>query len=187
MTTLLVPLRHAIGIAMAMTCFLTVSVSLTGCVDLSRRGAAVSRDWNVRKGDALPAFSLPDTEGNMVSLEDFTSRPVLLARFATWCPPCKAELAAIQRDILPRFSGKAVAIVAVSSGEDAETVRKFVKREGLEFPVLVDKDGTYAKAIGGSAIPRSVIADRDHTIQRLTVGYSPKELDALATELESFI
>jgi peroxiredoxin len=183
----MVPLRHAIGIAVAMTYLLTAAVNLTGCVDLSGGGAAVSRDWNVRKGDALPAFSLPDTEGNTVSLEDFTSQPVLLVRFATWCPPCKAELAAIQRDILPRFGGKGVAIVAVSSGEDAETVRKFVKREGLEFPVLVDEDGTYAKEIGGSSIPRSMIADRHHTIQRLTVGYSPKELDALASELESFI
>lgn len=173
-----------------MATFLAVvsaAVLMTACADPSGGSRAMSRDWNVRKGDPLPAFTLPDTEGNTVSLADFAGKPVLLVRFATWCPPCKVELAAIQKDVLPRFAGKNAAIVAVSSGEDAAVVRNFVKRLGLEFPVLIDEDGAYARAIGGSSIPRTALADRDHKVQRLTVGYSPRELDKMAQELESLI
>lgn len=170
-----------------LVCLLVATAYLLECSDRVRRASPSDDNWNVAMGDALPAFSLKDTEGNTVSLSDFAGWPVLLVRFATWCPPCKAELAAIQKELLPRFRGKSLAIVAVASGEDAATVRKFVKREGLEFTVLVDEDMSYARTIGGSSIPRSVLADRDHKIQRLMVGFHPRELETLANELESFI
>lgn len=96
-------------------------------------------------GDPAPDFSLPDAEGNQVSLADFKGRRVVLYFYPRDnTPGCTKEACAF-RDAYEIFQGKDVAVLGVST-DDAKSHGKFIAKHSLPFPLLVDKAGEVASA-----------------------------------------
>jgi thiol-disulfide isomerase/thioredoxin len=108
-------------------------------------------------GSAAPAFVLPDLQGNPVALDSFRGRPTLLNFWATWCPPCRAEMPDLQSLADGREDCLNVVGIAIGSGDAAE-VGAFVRERGLRYPMLLGND-----QIGADyeirTIPRSVLLD----------------------------
>lgn len=104
-----------------------------------------------------PDFTLADLAGRQVTLSSLRGRPVLVNFFATWCPPCRAELPELQQLWTDKPGCLAVLGVVLDSG-DASTVAQFARERGLGYPLLMD-DGTAGVAYRVAGIPHSVLID----------------------------
>lgn len=88
-------------------------------------------------GQKAPNFTLKDINGNSVSLSSFKGKVILLNFWATWCPPCRAEIPSMNKlnDILKK---KGLVILAVSTDRAVVDVKDFLKKTPVNFTVLVD-------------------------------------------------
>jgi len=160
----------------------TVAIVVVLAVLAACRGGL--SDWKVSEGQLLPDFELPTVDGRSYDFREIEANAYVITRFATWCPPCQAELRALEDLVWKPLREKGVAVIAVSSGEDPETVKQFVERHELTFPVLVDRDGDFARTVGGNSIPRLLILDRERRIVRLKVGYYGPEFVKTVEEVQ---
>ena len=106
---------------------------------------------------AAPSFSLADLDGRTRSLESFRGKPVLVNFWASWCPPCRAELPELQALWSAHQGCLDVVGIAVSSGSPDE-LRAFVRSRGIGYPILLD-DGSASGAYRVGGIPISVLID----------------------------
>ena len=101
----------------------------------------------VKTGDQLPAFSLPDVNGNAFNSESIdTDFSVISFYRGGWCPYCNMELAALQQ-ILPELKALNTSLIAISP-EQPDIALTTAEKNELEYPVLSDIDNTYAKSLG---------------------------------------
>ena len=117
-----------------------------------------------------PDLSLTDVEGNSTSLADYRGKVVLVNLWATWCPPCKEEMPALEA-FYREHAGDGFTIVAINDGDSAAEVVQFVKDYGLTFPVWLDP--TYIateRAFKTLNLPSSFVIDRDGQIVLSWVG-----------------
>ena len=106
-------------------------------------------------------FSLASIDGKQVRLSELRGKAVLLNFWATWCPPCKAEMPDLQA--LYRENGEThnFVIVAVDVEEESALAQTFAKQYGLTFPVLADPDGRVSNdRYFIRTLPTSFIIDR---------------------------
>jgi len=122
-----------------------------------------------RVGQAAPDFVLNDTEGRPVRLSELRGKTVFVNFWASWCPPCRAEMPDIEQ-IYQEFKDKDVVVLAINQREDPETIRRFMQSLNLTFPVLLDRNGAVAQQYRISAIPTSFFIDRGGIIRAVNVG-----------------
>jgi peroxiredoxin len=121
-------------------------------------------------GTAAPDFSLPDTDGNAVTLANFQGRPLLVMFICNHCPFVKhirGELARLGRD----YQSRGVAIVAISSNDvsgypadSPENMKQEAKAAGYSFPYLYDESQAVAKAYRAACTPDFFLFDKDHRL-----------------------
>lgn len=128
-------------------------------------------------GQAAPAFTVTDINGQRVSLAGLKGKAVLVTFWATWCTPCRQELPLISA-AYKAHRDQGLAVVAVDFGdESAGTVRQFWDSMGLQPAPVLDPDGRVAQAYGvglkTTGLPVSVFIARDGTVST----YEPFPLD----------
>ncbi|MBW2057440.1 MAG: TlpA family protein disulfide reductase [Deltaproteobacteria bacterium] len=105
-----------------------------------------------------PDFTLQDLDGTAVSLRDFRGKLVLLNFWASWCPPCRAEIPSMKK-LQDRLKEEDFVLLAVDLRESSERVRSFRDKEGLNFLVLLDTDGAVGIAYAVRSIPTTYLID----------------------------
>lgn len=108
---------------------------------------------------ALPNLSLPDLQGRPQNLGAFRGHPVFLNMWATWCPPCRAEIPDLE-DLYAVNRSKGFLVVGVDQGQDAAPVASFVADDAVNYPVLLDKDQTLSRTAGAQGLPTTLVYDR---------------------------
>lgn len=108
-------------------------------------------------------FTLGDLNGKEISLSSLKGKNVMLNFFATWCPPCKAEMPDMEK-LYQETKNSDLIIIAVNLGEDQATVKDFMKKNGYNFEVVLDLKGTVADKYGVSAIPTTYFLDKEGNI-----------------------
>ena len=104
-----------------------------------------------------PDFTVLDGEGNSVKLSDFFGKPIVLNFWASWCPPCKAELPDFE-DAYKKYDGEVVFLMVNMTDNQMETVevaKDFIKTHGYTFPVYYDVNYQAATVYGIRSIPQT--------------------------------
>jgi len=117
-------------------------------------------------------LKLQDLSGKTHSLADYKGKVVLVNFWATWCPPCRAEMPSIQR-LKAHMAGKPFAILAVDMAETETDVRDFLremKASNIDFTILMDKDGKAIRAWNVSVFPTSFILDAEGQLRYSLLG-----------------
>ena len=138
----------------------------------------------VKQGDAAPNFTVEMFDGKTIRLSDLKGKVVLLNFWATWCPPCREELARVQTDIIDRFAGKDFVFLPISRGEELQTVTAFRKRMGYTFPMGLDPDQKIFRRYATNYIPRNFLIDRDGNVALVSIGYDKREFAHLVETIE---
>jgi len=107
-----------------------------------------------------PPISLPSLDGPTHELARLRGRVVLVHFFATWCEPCRAEIASL-RQLRARLDRRPFAIVPISVAEVDGAVRRFFADDPLPFAILLDRDRAVAKAWDIHTLPSTVVLDGD--------------------------
>ena len=149
---------------------------------------------HLKTGDVAPNFKLPshldknvtlsDLRGVRHSLSEHVGKVLLVNLWATWCPPCTAEMPIFQRFYeAHRLEG--FVVIAINDGEPAADVDAFIEDHGLSFPVWLDP--TYEatdRAFKAANLPTTYIIDRGGRVRLMWIGaISAANLDRYVTPL----
>ncbi len=131
-----------------------------------------------------PDFSLTTLDGKPVSLSDLRGKVVLINFWATWCPPCRAEMQDLQVAYQEHSDG--FVVLGINNAEGDESVRRFVDEFHLTFPILLDRDGAVARKYQMQALPTSFFIDRAGIVHAANVGAMNRAyIEAQITLLEA--
>jgi peroxiredoxin len=175
--------RWIIAAAAALGVGVITVASLTGrpkpvVIEETSSSSAADKTTPVCKADSQANldFTVKDMHGASVRLADYKGKVILLNFWATWCPPCKAELPGII-ELYDQYKDKGLVILGVSGDDDAETLRAFADEWKIKYPMIVGRDETalfdaYGPIYG---YPISVLVGRDGAVCGRHIGPATKE------------
>lgn len=168
-----------------------------GLVVLSTLWVYVSRVPTLTTGGAAPpspqiGFSAPDftldvLDGEKLTLSNLRGKVVLVNLWASWCPPCRAEMPALDA-VYRKYRDAGFVVVAVNTTyQDAEPdARAFVQHLGLTFPIVLDRDGATSQRYRLQALPTSYFVGRDGLIRDIVIG-GPLSETLIASKVEALL
>ena len=116
-------------------------------------------------GQTAPVFALTDDTGKPASLEQYRGDVVVMNLWASWCPPCRAEMPDLQR-LADAYRGRGLAIVGINEGESADRARAFATSLRIAFPIWMDEQQRYGRVYAALGLPTTVIVGRDGNVVR---------------------
>lgn len=116
-----------------------------------------------------PPLTLTDLDGNQVSLGDFKGEVVLVNNWATWCPPCRAEMPELNEYYL-KYRDQGFNILAVEAGGSRSEVQSFVDQLGLEFTVLLDPGNLALQTFQNASLPNTYVIGRGGNLRLMWTG-----------------
>ena len=136
----------------------------------------VSGDSKDKTFEQAPDFTLLDIDGSERTLSDFSGKVVILDFWATWCPPCRAEIPHFI-ELYDTHKDKGLEVIGVSLDRNAERViGAFAEENRINYTLLVG-DNDVTDLYGGiMSIPTTFVIDRDGRITERFVGYRDKEV-----------
>ena len=139
---------------------------------IAAKGSDTSIDQAVAAGKpvAAPVATLPRLSGaGTGSLAQFRGPPVLLNAWASWCPPCKGEMPLLER-AHRRMQRAGGTVLGIDVQDDRQSALAFLRRKGVTFPSLRDRDRSYVHRLGVTGYPESFLIDRRGRIVALNRG-----------------
>ena len=132
----------------------------------------VAANEGLNKGDTAPDFELTTLAGEKVRLSELKGKKVIINFWATWCPPCKAEMPHMQNYYEEFAEDENVEILAVNltSGDKLKSVEAFIEDYKLTFPIPLDTEGKIGKKYQAVTIPTSYMIDTTGRIQNKIIG-----------------
>lgn len=121
------------------------------------------------QGFTAPDFTLEALDGESVRLAQLRGEVVLINFWATWCPPCRDEMPAIQ-EAYDEHRDEGLVVLAVNLMESDAQVKDFVEETRLTFPILMDSRGSVAKRYRVQSLPTTYFVDRFGVIQDIAIG-----------------
>lgn len=156
----------------SVTAVLLAFFILSGCAD---KGAGKAPATN---------FSLQDLNGKTVSLADFRGQVVLLYFWATWCPPCRASIPAMER-LHKEYGSRGFVLLGISLDQgDWDYVRSFRQEYGITYPILKGND-EISEQYMVRTIPYLVLLDKEGVVRRRISGTGGE--DVIVKDLQELL
>ncbi|MDR1455049.1 MAG: TlpA family protein disulfide reductase [Tannerella sp.] len=161
------------------------AVSLAMAFSLSGKAQRDTTDV-VYLDDPAPAFTIVRDDGTEMPSSLFSGKVMLVNFFATWCPPCQAELAEMEKTLWPKYGRDSDFVLLVIGREhsDAE-LAEYNARKGFSFPLYPDKNRQIYASFATQFIPRSYLIDRDGKILFVAKGYRPAEFKRILRMIDN--
>ena len=150
-----------------LTAILLVGLAATGCTAAAQQGSR----------PAAPDFTRETLDGKSFQLSALKGKVVLIDFWATWCPPCKAEIPHF-KELYDQYRKKGLEVVgiALDAGGEKE-VAPFARENQINYPLVATDAQQLAEAYGGvRGIPTTFLIDKQGKIAKKYVGYQDKEL-----------
>lgn len=141
----------------------------------------------VKEGMTAPDFTVEMIDGQKITLSALKGKVVLVNFFATWCPPCRQELARVQKDLLDRFAGKDFVYIPISRQEKKETVVAFKEKKEYAFNMGLDPDKSIFSKYATNYIPRSFLVDKTGKVVFTLLGYEDADFDVLISKIDELL
>ena len=129
--------------------------------------------WSAAATDAAapaPTFTLASRTGGQVSLADLKGQVVMINFWASWCGPCRKEFPALDQ-IYAKYKPMGFTLVAINVESEKSDAEKFLAATPASFPILFDPDNKVSGSYGVSAMPTTVLVDRDGGVRHVHQGY----------------
>ncbi|MGI8875189.1 MAG: TlpA family protein disulfide reductase [Egibacteraceae bacterium] len=166
----------------------TIAIPAAACAGPGADDEVSSQDVGPPAVDAAEGPDIPDValttfEGDATDLHSFVGTPLVVNFWASWCPPCAAEMPDFQA--VSQQLGDAVRFVGVNTSDAADLADDLAQRTGVTYDLLRDPDGRAFQAFGGFGMPTTAFVAADGTVQRTHTGFLTR--DALAAEIERWL
>jgi cytochrome c biogenesis protein CcmG, thiol:disulfide interchange protein DsbE len=135
-------------------------------------------------GFLAPDFTLKTPSGETYTLSDLKGQAVLINIWATWCPPCRAEMPAIQK-MYDEYQSQGFIVLAVNSTiqDNPLEIPAFTEEYSLTFPILLDETGNVGRIYQVRSLPSSYFINRHGIITEVVIG-GPMSEALLRTRIE---
>lgn len=144
---------------------LVVAVAALVWFGYFQRGAQTAAGPVGLEGTRAPSFTVPDSSGRQFRLNAYAGKTIVLNLWASWCPPCRAEMPDLQRLWLSERS-HAVVVIGVDQGESAVRAASFARSLGITYPVWIDDRQQYGGVYGALGLPSTFVIDPHGIIVR---------------------
>lgn len=139
--------------------------------ELTEEELDVERTTLIQVGDVAPEFTVTMLDGREIALASLRGKVVMVCFWATWCPPCRQELAHLQEGVLDPFAGSDLVVLPISRGEERSLVEKFITDNGYKFGVGIDPERKIYDLYASNYIPRTFIIGKDGRVVYRNAGY----------------
>jgi peroxiredoxin len=119
-----------------------------------------------------PDFTLKSLDGPNLRLKEQRGKVVLVNFWATWCAPCREEMPQLNK-LFDKYRASGFTLLGVNVDEDSRNAAGIASQLGVKFPVLLDSDKAVSKLYELSAMPSTVLIDRDGKLRFSHRGYRP--------------
>jgi thiol-disulfide isomerase/thioredoxin len=153
---------------------------------VSEEADAASGEASELVGKPAVDFELKALDGKVVKLSALRGRVVVLDFWASWCGPCRKSLPVIQR-IAEDFGNESFSFYAVNVDEEPNVVQGSAIVLGISNNCLLDPKGTISKAYGASAIPYTVVIDKEGIVRRVFVGANDEAFNTLRESISKYL
>lgn len=140
------------------------------------------------EGGQAPDFSLNDLDGVEVSLSNLRGKIVLLEFWATWCPPCRESIPAMN-ELYKKYNDKGLVLLGISvdKGQNiAEDIRAFIREYSIKYPIAIDSKNVNT-LYGVYSIPTLILIDKAGKVALKNIGFSPEMEKRLSSEIERLL
>ena len=133
----------------------------------------------VKVGEMAPDFSVEMLDGRTIKLSELRGKVVMVCFWATWCPPCRQEMAHLQEGVIDHFAGKDLVVLPISRGEKRDVVEKFINYNGYTFGVGLDPERAIYDMYASNYVPRTFIVDKSGKVTYRVAGYDEETAEAV--------
>ena len=110
-------------------------------------------------GKAAPSFDVPSIDGKRASLGAYRGRVVVMNLWATWCPPCRAEMPDLER-LYETYRSRGLVVVGINQGESRQRAAAFAQSLRIRYPIWLDDQQQYGRTYIAMGLPTTVIINR---------------------------
>ncbi len=136
------------------------------------------------QGTKAPDFTLKDVNDKPVSLSSLRGNAFLITFWATWCPPCRNEMPSLNR-LYKEYAARGLVVVGVATDRSVSSVRDFLSKHPVDFPVLLDTDSKVSRQFRVFSLPTSFLLDRNRAIIQRFMGEEEWDSDAVRSQIKT--
>jgi peroxiredoxin len=137
-------------------------------------------------GSAAPDFTLRSADGHNLRLAEQRGQVVLVNFWASWCGPCREEMPLLDA-LYRKYHASGFTLLGINIDDDPRNARTVLDKAHLSFPVLLDTDKQVSKRYELSAMPSTVLIDRDGRVRYLNRGYRDGALQAYDQQIRELL
>lgn len=148
--------------------------------------AAAALASSAMVGKPAPDFALKSSTGENLRLSEYRGDVVMLNFWATWCGPCRQEMPLLD-DLFNRYERVGFTLLGVNIDDDSQRAIDMMRELGVNFPVLFDATKDVSKLYNVSAMPVTVILDREGNVRHVHQGYKPGYEEKYLNEVRALL